>query len=224
MCCKITNNCNVISLEPLYDFIFSLLNNRSKLLWTNPWPGKSVVNKAYQKAVEQLTNFPSNNHHGIYIWGYYQNGLWNTVYIGKAEALKGNAGLKGRIEKELDTERAFLFLQIYSRNQIIRFQPAAYPNNWRNYINNYYRAFKKRGSTFIFWQEVVCSASSGPKLTDIEKALIQYVRPTANIQGTSPVSLPLDIPAAQEIWKRFTQMIDDNRHNDYSNKFPFIVI
>jgi len=216
------NNMGVISLKPLYDFIIKEFPN-SDLMGKNPWPNKSPVNTSYKAAISRLEGWPVSLHtRGIYLWGYYDEmGIWHTIYLGKAAGTRGNIGIEGRIKKELDAERAFIFVQIYSRNQILRYQPSAYSNTWKKYLPNYRRAFRKRGTTFIFWHEV--NSPSGLRLTDIENALIQLLMPRANRAGTSSNIKSTASNVAEALWKEFQVAINFCAKYDYAQKYPMIL-
>jgi len=150
--------------------------------------GDSPIGRKYgKKASELVKTIPTD--HGFYIWGKYEkNGLWRTIYLGKAGYGK-TTSLQARICEELKDERAFIWVGLHlglNKEDLMGLGQHYYPEKWHQYKNNFTRAFRKSGATHIIW--AVTEGIRNSEVTKLEADLIETMNPVANRQRPTPVS------------------------------------
>ena len=184
---------------------------------------KGDIGKEYAKAVAGLVRtIPKEQ--GFYVWGSFsRNGLWKTVYVGKAGFGK-TATLNARILEELKDERAFLWRWDANCTTVETAWPELQPLVSKYFSNkesvlperlhaHFKRALRKNKSTHIVW--ISRNQLSNVDVQRIEADLIETLNPTVNVQRPVPSS------GLQEetinIIREFKQVIHEYRSN-LSNK------
>ncbi len=150
--------------------------------------GASSIGRDYgRKATELTKSIPVM--HGFYLWGKYEkNGLWRTIYLGKAGYGK-TTSLQARIREELKDERVFVWAGLHpglSDEDLLRIGEKHYPSMWHKYRSHFTRALQKAGTTHIIW--AVTKGIRNDEVTKIEADLIETMNPVANVQRPAPVS------------------------------------
>jgi hypothetical protein len=212
----------VLSLKPLYDFVegcWDVFEDRNGISAPSAYFVKSgELGRAYCEKCEKIVSKSPNAvvvppNPGFYLWGFYNvNKFWVNVYLGMASEGKA-ANLGSRLYEELTNERAFVWRNHYSREQVIGFDP--------NYPVEAARALRKAGSTHVFWVATPHLPKESIKL--VEKDLIEAMNPTGNRARSKP--LPTLQNEAGEIFDSFRGMIhrQENRntqfHVDYHDEF-----
>jgi len=152
--------------------------------------GNSPCGRDYCKLVTRLTQSIADLQ-GFYIWGYYEsNGLWRTIYLGKA-GLGRTASLRARITEELKEERALIWRGKHSglddealeRLWLGHYPPSPGSKASENHVK---RALSKAGSTHIIW--VATPEIDNGHVARIEADLIESLNPSANVQRPAPTS------------------------------------
>lgn len=152
--------------------------------------GNSPCGRDYGKLVTRLAQSIADLQ-GLYIWGYYEsNGLWRTIYLGKA-GLGRTASLRARITEELKEERALIWRGKHSGlddEALERLWPGHYPPSPGSKAseNHVKRALSKAGSTHIIW--VATPEIDNGHVARIEADLIETLNPSANVQRPAPTS------------------------------------
>lgn len=152
--------------------------------------GNSPCGRDYGKLVTRLAQSIADLQ-GLYIWGYYEsNGLWRTIYLGKA-GLGRTASLRARITEELKDERALIWRGKHSglddealeRLWLGHYPPSPGSKASENHVK---RALSKAGSTHIIW--VATPEIDNGHVARIEADLIESLNPSANVQRPAPTS------------------------------------
>jgi len=152
--------------------------------------GNSPCGRDYCKLVTRLTQSIADLQ-GFYIWGYYEsNGLWRTIYLGKA-GLGRTASLRARITEELKDERALIWRGKHSglddealeRLWLGHYPPSPGSKASENHVK---RALSKAGSTHIIW--VATREIDNGHVARIEADLTEALNPSANVQRPAPTS------------------------------------
>lgn len=152
--------------------------------------GNGPCGRDYGKLVTRLAQSIADLQ-GLYIWGYYEsNGLWRTIYLGKA-GLGRTASLRARITEELKEERALIWRGKHSGlddEALERLWPGHYPPSPGSKAseNHVKRALSKAGSTHIIW--VATPEIDNGHVARIEADLIESLNPSANVQRPAPTS------------------------------------
>ena len=156
--------------------------------------------------VDLMTDVPNTS--GFYIWGNYQpNGLWRTIYLGKAGYGK-TTGLKARLTEELKDERLCIWCRKQEDHDAIKdtwLRGATHPAGIRHAV----RSLKKLGSTHIFAVTVPTDEIDNKSITAIESDLIETMNPIANMMRPGPSSSLQDVTI--EIIRHFKNAIHLNR-------------
>jgi hypothetical protein len=151
---------------------------------------------------------------GLYLWGFYnRNGFWTNIYIGKA-GLKKTASLRNRIFKELTAERACIWREVLSTEELERVGQEIHPRMWHKYIHRWNNAFEKSGSTHIAW--IALPETYEANIEPIENDLIEAMNPTGNRKRTQPPEQFRD--DTKRVFGRFREIINANANR--KTRFP----
>ena len=197
----------IISLQPLYDFLKSKLDE-------NGLERGSFVRRHYGVIAKDICAEIAAEQ-GFYLWGRYEsNGLWRNIYLGKAGFGK-TAHLRARILEELKDEQACILRAFVSEKVLKEAWERNYPKMWHVYKRHMDRALRKTGTTHIAW--VADPELSNSAVQNIESDLIETFSPRANIsRPVPPVTLQ---EHTKEIIGEFRTLIHENR----SGKFKLVV-
>lgn len=199
---------NIVDLSVLYNFAGE---DKERL----GLRGKGPESTNYSREVSKLLkDIEDKKDRGFYIWGKYEkkNGLWRTIYLGKAEELT-TASLYARIRKELSTERLIFWCnpktEINNEEEdcIVEEMKKLYINSKPDYSNNWKTAYQKKGTTHIIW--VSTPKIANEKILDIEADLIETMNPSANIKRPKPSSELQDQTIA--VIREMKRLIHKNR-------------
>lgn len=145
---------------------------------------------------------------GFYLWGYYdKKEFWINVYLGMAgKKPKGKTShLRHRLLEELGDERAFAWRAFCAKETVAGMDP--------KYATEVERAFRKTGSTHIFWNST--PHLEGENIEPIEDDLIETMNPTGNRKRSKP-DLTLR-EESEKVLNSFREMINiqENRKTKY---------
>jgi hypothetical protein len=185
-----------LTLRPLYDFI----SQHPKELGPRV---EGLEFAAYRRAAKDLClSVPEEQ--GFYLWGRFEaNGLWRNIYLGKA-GFGRTSHVRARIAKELDSERACLWVHAIP-NEAIR---AVCPTR---YLTHYDRAIRKAGSTHIIW--VSDPTFPNDLVLQVESDLIETMAPRANLSRPVPPAGPQK--HTPEVVAHFRKQIHEARNERF---------
>jgi len=198
---------NTLDLNPLIEFA----NQDAKQKNFAALLGNSKEGREYGKlVVDCCQKIPENQ--GFYIWGKYEeNGLWRTIYLGKAGFGKMTS-LRARITEELKDERPFLWTGKhtgYEAKQVKKIWEEIYSDGSQQKVaqNHIIRSLRKKGTTHIIWHTT--PNLNNQEVNRIESDLIETLNPIANVQRPAPVSDLQDYTV--KVIRSFKQNIHANR-------------
>jgi hypothetical protein len=170
----------IVNLKPLYDFV---RDNRASAKDAMRVDRTSELGNKYRKIVRDSVSGVAEAQ-GVYLWGFYnRNGFWTNIYLGQA-ALKKTASLQNRLFKELTAERASIWREVLSFENLKEICKCIHPHNWRKNIRHWERACEKSGSTHIVW--IALPELDSKSVAPIENDLIEAMNPTGNRKRTQP--------------------------------------
>lgn len=134
-------------------------------------PVQLQYNKAITKTVSSVPEKA-----GWYIWGYFENNEWSTVYLGKTSKQK-TSSLRTRLFDEIRQECVAFWSAIYGHDYILNQHKELYDGKW---YNDALRAIRKEKTKHILWVASVDEINDD-KVTEIECVLIKIVNPSQNV-------------------------------------------
>ncbi|HEY7061852.1 MAG TPA: hypothetical protein VII06_10250 [Chloroflexota bacterium] len=149
--------------------------------------GNSAIGRAYQQLVATITATVAESR-GVYTWGKFDvAGTWHHIYIGQS-GIGARPNLRKRLRDELRKERSLIWRHTMSVGQLrtksLEYYPA--PGGTGRYDYGWTRVLAKSGSTHIIW---VSTEHDGAILENVEAALIEILKPAANIRRRRPLSV-----------------------------------
>jgi len=170
----------LLILNELYRFVREHRTEAARAMQIN---GSSPLGDQYSEICDKIVaTVPITR--GLYLWGFYnRNGFWTNIYIGKA-SLKKTASLRNRLRKELTSERACIWREVLSTEELEKTCEEIHPKMWPKYTHHWHRAFEKRGTTHIAW--IALPETNEAKIEPIENDLIEAMNPTGNRKRTQP--------------------------------------
>jgi len=154
---------------------------------------------------------------GLYLWGFYNgNGFWTNIYIGKA-GQKKTSSLHNRLYKELTAERACIWREVLTIEELEKTGAEIHPRMWPKYIHHWHRAFEKTGTTHIAW--IALPEIEEANIEPIENDLIEAMNPTGNRKRTKP---PEDFrDDTKRVFGQLRKVINARAHRE--TRFPLEV-
>lgn len=166
----------VISLKELYKFA----KTDHSLIGMN---GSSGTGKAYARMVKDLTKNISDEA-GFYIWGNFnKRNYWISIYIGQT-GINKTAGLRGRILKELNSERALIWQYYHDTALMEQKCKEFYSNKYATYIKQWERAYRRSGTTYVI--TIPTQLTDNRQIENVESDLIETMNPSANRKRPKP--------------------------------------
>src|SRR5713226_7812928 len=192
----------IINLKDIYLFARKHGSHAAEAMIIN---GKSVWGNEYSVLCREIRDrLPIMR--GLYLSGFYnRNGFWTNIYIGKA-GLKKTASLQNRIYKELTAERACIWREVLSTEQLEKTCKEIHPQLWPQYLPKWRNACEKAGSTHIAW--VALPEHEEASIEPIENDLIEAMNPTGNRKRTQPPEHFRD--DTKRVFGRFREVINAN--------------
>jgi hypothetical protein len=185
------------SLDKLYSFVLKHRAAKDALDLV-----RSARGKEYSRVCKEISD-PIPSCQGFYLWGRYdKRRCWHSIYLGIAGFKEEKKNLKKRILEELKDERGFVWLHVFSKDELLEEVKGLYdkPHKWK-------RPILKEGATEIFWAPTPHFADA--ELKRIEADLIEALNPTANLSRPTPVSVLQSDTAA--VFTQFREAIHAQR-------------
>jgi hypothetical protein len=196
----------LLNLKELYGFV---KEHRAQVIQAMQINGSSPLGDQYSGICERIVGAVPVVH-GLYLWGFYnRNGFWTNIYIGKA-SLRRTASLRNRLYKELTSERACIWREVLSTEELEKTCRQIHPRMWPKYIHHWHRAFEKSGTTHIAW--IALPGANEEKIEPIENDLIEAMNPTGNRKRTQPPEQFRD--DTKRIFGRFREIINAKAHRE----------
>jgi len=121
---------------------------------------------------------------GFYIWGNFnKRNYWNSIYIGQT-GINKTAGLKGRILKELNSERALIWQYFYDEKLLKKKCKEFYENKHETYAKQWERAYRRSGTTYVI--TIPTQLKDNRQIENVESDLIETMNPSANRKRPKP--------------------------------------
>jgi len=200
----------LLNLKELYRFVRKHNSQADQAMQIN---GSSALGDQYSAICEKIVaSVPIA--HGLYLWGFYnRNGFWTNIYIGKA-SLQKTASLRNRLHKELTSERASIWREVLSIEELEKTCKVIHPRMWPKYTHHWHRAFEKSGTTHVAW--ISLPEADEAKLEPIENDLIEAMNPIGNRKRTQPPEYFRD--DTKRIFGVFREVINAKAHRE--TRFP----
>jgi hypothetical protein len=170
----------LLNLKALYTFV---RKHRAEAIQAMRIDRSSPLGDTYSRACKDLVaKVPQQQ--GLYLWGFYNhNGFWTNLYVGKA-ALRKTASLRNRLFEELTKERACIWREVLSIEELEKIGEQIHPQMWTKNVHHWHRALEKAGTTHIAW--VALPNMRDSSIEPIENDLIESMNPTGNRKRTQP--------------------------------------
>jgi len=201
---------DLLSLDKLYSFVRKHRNLATEAMQID---GSSRLGSEYSDLCRHLTSSVPKQQ-GLYLWGFYnKNGFWTNIYIGKA-GLRRTASLNNRIFKELTAERACIWREVLTQDELHSIGARIHPKMWTKNVHHWNRACEKAGTTHIAWLALPDTQSENIAL--IENDLIESMNPVGNRRRVQPPDhLRED---TKEVFGEFREMINEKANR--ASRFP----
>jgi hypothetical protein len=162
-----------ISLERLYDFVTDHKDDEQPL--------RLPKRNGYGRLCSELTE-PIDRAQGFYLWGYYDvKRYWHSLYLGKVGFGKAS-NLRARILEELKDERWFVWLSVFTKDQVFDHSNRLFPGE--SHRKACERALRKEKATHIVW--VPAERVLRENVLRVEADLIEAINPWANLMRPTP--------------------------------------